>query len=423
MRFVADLHIHSHYSRATSKASNIRSLAAWAQIKGVHVLGCGDFTHPEWFAELEECLVEAETGFFRLRSGLTPDTAVPLVPDLSPAHIPVRFVLSAEVSCIYKRGGQVRKIHCIIIVPDLESARRINTVLAQIGNLQADGRPILGLDARDLLEIVLEQAPEGFLVPAHIWTPWFSLFGSKSGFDHIEDCFGDLTPHIFALETGLSSDPAMNRLISSLDRFTLISNSDCHSPGKLCREANLFHTDFNYFGLRQAIRYPQDEKGNQRFLATLEFYPEEGKYHHDGHRKCAFSCSPEQSRTFNNICPVCGRPVTVGVLSRVMELADRQSPVYPQASPAVITAVPLAEILSEILSVGPLTKTVARNYGQIINEFGSEMNVLFETPIEDLKHSSVSGLANAIERMRTGQVEKIPGFDGEFGRIRVCSKE
>ena len=419
MRLIADLHIHSHYSRATSKASNLRSLAAWAQVKGVHVLGCGDFTHPGWFAELSDSLLEAEPGLYRLRPDLTPDFAPPLTSDLTPEPIPTRFMLTAEIACIYKREDRVRKIHCVIPVPDLASAARINAALDKIGNLKADGRPILGLDARDLLEIVLEQAPEGFLVPAHIWTPWFSLFGSRSGFDSLDECFGDLSEHIFALETGLSSDPDMNRLVSALDSLTLISNSDCHSPGKLCREANLFDCDLDYFALREAIRRPQDEQGRQRMVATLEFYPEEGKYHHDGHRKCGFVCDPARTRELSGTCPVCDRPLTVGVSSRVMELADREQPLYPPGSPAVLSSVPLAEVLSELLGRGPATKTVMREYLRLINSFGSELNILLQTPVEELKQDQLPRLGEAIDRIRTGQVIRQAGYDGEFGRISV----
>lgn len=419
MRYIADLHIHSLYSRATSKASNIASLAAWSRVKGVHLLGTGDFTHPAWLRQLKETLCPAEPGFFRLRDEISPQLTAPLVDSITPEPIDSRFLLTAEISSIYKRGDKVRKVHNLIFVPDFESAERISAKLATIGNIESDGRPILGLDSRDLLEIVLELAPQGFLVPAHIWTPWFSLFGSKSGFDSIEECFGDLSSHIFCLETGLSSDPEMNRLISALDRFSLISNSDCHSPAKLCREANIFTTGFDYFSLREALKSPCDEQGNQRFTATIEFYPEEGKYHHDGHRKCDFCCDPYRTRELDGKCPVCAKPMTVGVHSRVIDLADRTEPLYPKGSPGVHSLIPLQEVLGELLGVGPQTKTVAKHYLRLINTFGSELNVLLLAPEEELKNKYSSLLAEAIRRVRSGEVHRKPGFDGNFGEITV----
>ncbi len=419
MRFIADLHIHSRYSRATSKASHIASLAAWARIKGVHVLGTGDFTHPGWFQELKETLSPAENGFFRLKESCKRDFSSLLRPDVAAEPIPTRFVLTAEISSIYKRGGKVRKVHNILFVPDFASAERINATLAAIGNIESDGRPILGLDSRDLLEILLEKAPGGFLVPAHIWTPWFSLFGSKSGFDRLEDCFGDLSHHIFALETGLSSDPEMNRLVSALDRYTLISNSDCHSPSKLCREANIFETEFDYYSMKKAIENPCDTTGNQRFVATVEFYPEEGKYHHDGHRKCSYCCDPYTSRELSEICPECGKPMTIGVLSRVIDLADRKTPLFPEGSPDVYSLIPLAEILSEIVGVGPNSKTVMFQYLKCIERFGSELNLLLHTPIQEIRDNYSTLLAEAVNRVREKEVIRRAGYDGEFGVISV----
>jgi len=327
MRYIADLHIHSPFSRATSKAGDLRGLAAWAGVKGIQLIGTGDFTHPGWFSQLKEQLVPAESGLFRLQ-----DPGIPqAIPGVTPRNIPARFLLSAEISSIYKRHGVVRKVHNLLFVPDFNGAERINRILAGIGNIESDGRPILGLDSRDLLEILLDNAPGGFLVPAHIWTPWFSLFGSRSGFDRIEDCYGDLTDQIFALETGLSSDPDMNRLIPALDRFALISNSDCHSPAKLGREANIFEAELSFAGLREALKNPRAGA----FAGTVEFYPEEGKYHCDGHRDCGVCLEPAETRKAGGLCPVCGRPLTVGVLHRVMELAKRSEPYYPPGSPKV----------------------------------------------------------------------------------------
>ncbi|MDO5673659.1 MAG: UvrD-helicase domain-containing protein [bacterium] len=424
MRYIADLHIHSLFSRATSKASHLRSLAAWAAVKGIDVVATGDFTHPGWFAHLHEELIPAEEGLFRLRPDPLYDYAALLPEGLQPGRHPeeIRFILSAEISCIYKRGGKVRKVHNLLYASGFDEVRRINSTLANLGNINADGRPILGLDSRDLLEIVLEQAADGFLVPAHIWTPWFSLFGSKSGFDRLEDCFADLSEHVFALETGLSSDPAMNRLVSALDRYTLISNSDCHSPAKLGREANIFDTGLDYFSLRQALQAPADAAGRQRFLATVEFFPEEGKYHSDGHRKCGVHLDPQQTRELKGLCPVCGKGLTVGVLNRVFELADRTEPVYPAFSPKVHSLIPLTEMVSELLGVGPAGKKVMQAYVRLIKTFGSEFGLLLDAPLEDMRSRGLTLLAEAIERVRSGKVIREPGSDGVYGVIRVFSE-
>jgi DNA helicase II / ATP-dependent DNA helicase PcrA len=411
MDYIADLHIHSPFSRATSPQSTLAGLDAWARIKGINVIGSGDFTHPGWFRQLNDELEPAEPGLFRLvNEGTNPSP----LPGIALPTAPARFLLSAEVSCIYKRNNRVRKVHNLLYVPDMASAKRVSARLASIGNIASDGRPILGLDSRDLLEILLEEAPEGFLVPAHIWTPWFSLFGSRSGFDTVEECFGDLTEHVFALETGLSSDPAMNRLISALDRFALISNSDCHSPGKLGREANLFSTGLDYFSLRDAIRANQ----RQTFRGTIEFFPEEGKYHADGHRTCNVCLDPVESRRLGLNCPVCGKPLTVGVQHRVMELADRRQPVYGPDAPEVFSLVPLPEVLAEILGVGPASKAVMQSYAQVISRFGSEFNLLLHTPLEEIGMQAPI-LGESISRIRSGRVIRHPGYDGEFGVIRV----
>jgi len=414
MDYAADLHIHSPYSRATSPESTLAGLAAWARIKGIQVIASGDFTHPAWFSRLKEELEPAEPGLYRLRN----NAAIPSpLPGVAPAPNPVRFLLSAEISSIYKRHGKVRKVHNLLYVPDLASAGRINARLAGIGNIASDGRPILGLDSRDLLEIQLEEAPEGFLVPAHIWTPWFSLFGSRSGFDAIEECFGDLSGHLFALETGLSSDPAMNRLISALDRFALISNSDCHSPAKLGREANLFSTSLDFFSLRDAIR------GNNRktFRGTIEFFPEEGKYHHDGHRACKVCLDPGEARRLGLSCPVCGKPLTVGVSHRVMELADRPEPLFGPDAPRVFSLVPLPEMLGEILGVGPASKAVMAAYTRVIASFGSEFDLLLHAPLAEISRLSPL-LSEAVDRLRSGRVVRRAGYDGEYGVIRLFAE-
>jgi DNA helicase II / ATP-dependent DNA helicase PcrA len=412
MEYCADLHIHSPYSRATSPESSLVGLAAWARIKGIQVVATGDFTHPGWFERLKQELQPAEPGLFRLKD----ETRIPSpLPGITLQAAPVRFMLSAEISCIYKRHGKVRKVHNLLYVPDFEAAERINIRLSGIGNIVSDGRPILGLDSRNLLEILLETAPEGFLVPAHIWTPWFSLFGSRSGFDTVEECFDDLSDHIFALETGLSSDPDMNRLVSSLDRFTLISNSDCHSPSKMGREANLFSTGLDFFSMRDAIR--DNHRGT--FRGTVEFFPEEGKYHYDGHRACRVCLDPQETRALVGLrCPVCGNPLTIGVDHRVSELADREQPLYRPDAPLAYSLIPLSEVLSEILGVGPASKEVMLQYGRAIARFGTELNLLLQTPLDDIEHAAPL-LAEAVRRIRSGRVIRKPGYDGEYGVIRV----
>lgn len=413
MNFIADLHIHSLFSRATSKGSTLAGLYGWAKLKGINIVGTGDFTHPVWFSNLKELLETAEPGLFRLKKEAlvaSPLAGVTLSPN------PVRFLLSAEISCIYKRHDKLRKIHNLLYVPDFASAERINKRLSAIGNIVSDGRPILGLDSRNLLEILLEEAPDGFLVPAHIWTPWFSLFGSRSGFDSVEECYGDLSAHIIALETGLSSDPAMNRLISGLDRYALISNSDCHSPAKLGREANLFDAGFDFFSMRNAI------KGNCKgsFRGTVEFFPEEGKYYADGHLDCNVCLDPLESRKLGDICPVCNKPLTVGVQHRVIDLADRNEPFFTDGAPQVFSLIPLQEIIGELLDLGSSSKGVINEYAQALSIFGSEFELLMRTAVSDIALKS-SLLAEAVKRVRDGQVIRQPGYDGRFGVVRVFS--
>jgi len=411
MRFAADLHVHSRYSRATSGEADLAGYHRWAQVKGIRLVGTGDFTHPRWLAELASGLVEAD-GLFALKN---PPAGSPLE-GASPAAVPVRFLLTAEISSIYKKRGQTRKVHSLIGLPGIEDARRLSVKLAGIGNIASDGRPILGLDPKDLLDMVLETAADGFLIPAHIWTPWFSLFGSKSGFDRIEDCFEELTPNIFALETGLSSDPPMNRRWSALDRFRLVSNSDAHSPPNLGREATLFDTELSYRGVLDALRT------GAGFSGTLEFYPEEGKYHFDGHRKCGISMDPAQTARAGGRCPVCGTPLTIGVLARVLELADRPAPVQPRPAEGFHSIIPLPELLAELVGTGAGSRGVAALYARVIAAFGSEYAFLLDAPIEDIEKSFGRLLAEAVRRMRDGRVEPTPGFDGQFGVIRVFAE-
>jgi uncharacterized protein (TIGR00375 family) len=413
-QFRADLHVHSRYSRATSRRLTPRNLAAWARVKGIDLVATGDFTHPGWLAEIEEHLVEDGSGLLQLRdqAGLEKELSwlsTPLVPGLT------KFMLSTEISSIYKRGGKVRKIHNLVYMPSLEQAKRFNERLRQIGNLESDGRPILGLDAEHLLEMVLESGSCAFLVPAHIWTPWFSLFGSKSGFDAIEECFGTLSKEIFALETGLSSDPEMNWLWSRLDRFKMVSNSDAHSGENLGRECSLFSGTPSFEGIYRALR---GEGLGHKFLGTVEFFPEEGKYHMDGHRKCSVVMDPRESLARGGRCPACGKPVTVGVLNRVLALADRETPERPAGVPGFISLIPLPEILSEILGTGPKSKRVVAEYAGLISRFGPELNILQRTPLEELAGWSPL-LAEGIGRMRCGRVRRQPGFDGEYGKISV----
>jgi len=409
---VADLHIHSRYSRATARNLDPENLWLAAQMKGVDLLGTGDFTHPAWLAELEEKLVETGDGAYALR----PELARELEDKVPPAcRRPVRFLLSGEISSIYKRGGKTRKVHSLILMPGFAAVKRLNARLAKLGNIESDGRPILGLDARDLLELCLEVEPEVIFIPAHIWTPWFSLFGSKSGFDTIEECFGELTGHIQALETGLSSDPPMNWRLSALDRFTLVSHSDAHSPAKLAREADLLRCEPTYPALAAALA---DRRG-ESFAGTLEFFPHEGKYHLDGHRKCGVRLEPAETRALDGKCPVCGKPLTVGVLYRVEELADRPPGRRPEGARPFESLVPLAEVLGEVLQRGPATKGVQKALARLHERLGPELFVLRQAPLEELEHLGGPVLAEAVRRVREGRVRVEGGYDGEFGVVGI----
>jgi len=412
MRFYADLHVHSKYSRATSRDLDLEHLAHWAARKGIAVVATGDFTHPAWAAELKQKLVPAEPGLYRL----APDIETALMRTLPAAcRTPVRFMLEVEISTIYKKGDKTRKIHHLIYAPDFATVDRISARLARIGNIASDGRPILGLDSRDLLEIGLDGGPGAYLVPAHIWTPWFAALGSQSGFDSIVECYGDLAPHIFAVETGLSSDPAMNWRLSFLDRYRLVSNSDAHSPGKLGREATAFDGEMDYFAIKRAL-----ETGTG-YAGTVEFFPEEGKYHLDGHRKCAARLTPRETLANGGRCPVCGEAVTVGVLHRIEMLADRSeaAAVPPPTAGKVESLVPLPEVLAEINGTGPTSKAVARNYDRLIATLGPELSILDAVPVEDITRATSSLLAEAITRLRAGQVIREAGYDGEYGVIRL----
>ncbi len=403
MRFIADFHIHSKYSRATSKDMDLENLDKWAKIKGVKVLGTGDFTHPEWFENLKEKLEPAEPGLFKIKSG----------------DDKTRFILTTEISCVYSKNNKIRKIHIIVFAPSFEVAEKINAHLGWIGNLKADGRPILGLDAKELVKIVLGISEDCLIVPAHLMTPWFSLFGSRSGFNSLEKCFEDYAKYIFAGETGLSADPSMLWRIPDGRRLSLISNSDSHSPSKIGREANVFDLPFlSYSSIATAIK----TKDPQNFLYTVEFFPQEGKYHYDGHRNCQISLSPQESKKYGNICPSCGRPLTIGVLNRVEELADRPEGFKPQDAIPFKSLVPLEEIIAESLGVTAGTKQVEKEYKNLIEKFGSEFKILLDISRSELEAATLPEITEGVIRVREGKIFAEPGYDGVYGKIRIFSK-
>jgi uncharacterized protein (TIGR00375 family) len=410
MHFIADLHIHSRYSRATSANMNLESLWKWAQLKGITVVGAGDFTHPKWSIEMKEKLEPIGNNLFKLKDNFKTND----IPDSCRSE--VYFMLTAEISSIYSKGGRTRKIHNLIFAPDFSVASRMNTFLSRIGNLSSDGRPILGLDAKHLLKIVLDTSPDAVLIPAHAWTPHFSVFGAESGFDSLSECFEELTPHIHSIETGLSSDPPMNWRLSTLDRITLISNSDAHSPAKLGREANIFSTEISYGAMTDAI------KNRKGFIGTIEFFPEEGKYHYDGHRSCGVNLSPKETIKNNYLCPVCGKKVTIGVMHRVEKLADRPPGFKLKNAPIYHSLIPLSEIIAETLKVGTNTKTVESQYLKLLRSLGNEFKILMESPLSDIEKAGSSSLSEAISKMRSGKVHISPGFDGEYGKIKILEE-
>lgn len=403
--FYADLHIHSKYSRATSKDMNLETIEQWAQFKGIKVMGTGDFTHPEWFKEIGEKLEDEGNGLFTLNSKYRL-----LVPDSCRQE--VFFILTSEISCIYQKNGRLRKIHLVVLSPSLKDVSKINHALSKIGSLGSDGRPILGIDAKDLMKIILELSPDSMIIPAHAWTPHFSIFGSQSGFDSIEECFEDLTSYIYAIETGLSSDPKMNWRLSKLDNILLISNSDAHSPAKIGREANIFDTALNYKSLVEAIKTKKD------FLGTIEFFPEEGKYHFDGHRSCGVRLSPRETIQRNYLCPVCGKRVTVGVMHRVETLADRKEGYVPSKALLYKSIIPLTEIFAEINNCSSQSRSVVDKYMKALHRLGNEFHILINQKLEEIEIFD-SKLAEAIDRMRKGKVIAEPGYDGEYGKIKV----
>ena len=409
MKFIGDFHIHSHFSIATSKQLQPEYLEYWARYKGIKVVGTGDFTHPGWTDELKEKLEPAEHGLFKVKTGFKKNIPFSAEDD-------VRFILTAEISNIYKKNGKVRKVHNVVFAPSFDVVDKIQAKLSGLGfNITSDGRPILGLDSRNLLELCLEASQDIFFVPAHIWTPWFSVLGSKSGFDSVEECFDDLSDHISAIETGLSTDPPMNWMVSSLDNYTLIANSDAHSPEKLGRNANLFNTELSYKGIINAMKTGDPEK----FLGTIDFFPQEGKYHYDGHRKCGIRWSPLKTLQHNEICPVCGKKITVGVMNRIAQLADRDDVLKRKNRHPFYSLIPLKEILSEIENVGPNSKKIAKQYENLIRKAGSEFNLLLHYDMSDVVLVAGEVITEAIRRMRNREVYISEGFDGEYGVIKV----
>lgn len=407
MKMIADLHIHSRFSMATSKEGTPENLDFWARKKGISLIGTGDFTHPVWREELKERLVSEGNGLYRLR-----DASVKEESRKFPGE-GTHFVVSGEISSIYKKNGKTRKVHNVILLPSLEAADAMAQRLEKIGNIHSDGRPILGLDSHDLLEMMLDVCPEGILIPAHIWTPHFSVLGAKSGFDSVEECFEELAPYIHAVETGLSSDPAMNWRISKLDRYQLVSNSDAHSPSKLGREANLLDIDCSYEGLYRAIQTGEGLEG------TVEFFSEEGKYHFDGHRKCGVSLSPVEAERLGGICPVCGKKLTMGVDHRVEQLADRAEGFVKKDGKKYESLVPLPEVISACMGYSTASKKVQGCFEQMIQTLGTEFDILRNVPSEDIKSCAGERIAEGIENVRTGNVKRIPGYDGEYGKIEL----
>ncbi|MFQ6114216.1 MAG: endonuclease Q family protein, partial [bacterium] len=391
MKFIADIHLHSHFSRATSKDLNLEYLCKWAQLKGIQVVGTGDIAHPGWLEEMKKKLEPAEEGLFQLKE----EFSKPIQKEVFKAcQNPVRFVLAGEISNIYKKNDKVRKIHNVVFLPSFQAVEKLQATLEKVGNIRSDGRPILGLDARDLLEIVLESDPQAHLIPAHIWTPWFSLLGSMSGFDSVEECFDDLTSHIFALETGLSSDPPMNWRLSALDGYTLVSNSDAHSPQKVAREANVFDTELSYPAIFEALKTGDPEA----FCGTIEFFPEEGKYHYDGHRKCGIRWDPKTTLRNKGICPECGKSVTVGVMHRVETLADREEGEKPPRCHPFKSLIPLPEVLAEVHEVGVNSRRVNESFELLLSKLGPELDILRYLPLEDVEKIAGSLLAEGIRR-------------------------
>jgi uncharacterized protein (TIGR00375 family) len=410
MPFSADLHVHSRYARATSRNANLVELAWWARRKGITVLGTGDFTHPAWSQELRDGLVPAEPGLFRLRDELERAVVERLPPS---CREPLRLLLQVEVSTAFHRDGQARRMHHLLYVPDLEVAATLTGRLGRRGNLAEDGRPTLAMDASDLLEVTLASGDGAYLVPAHVWTPWVGVLSATAGFDAIEDCYGELSSHIFAVETGLSADPPMSWRVSRLDRFRPVSYSDAHAPSRLGREATELDVELDYYAIRRAL-----ETG-VGFQGTVELFPEEGRYHLSGHRRCGVALEPAEARQAQMRCPVCGKRLTMGVLQRVEDLADRPAGARPEGAAGCRNLLPLDEVVAEVTGVGTASKTVRRTVDAMIEQLGPELPILEHVPLDEIDKAGFPAVAEAIGKVRRGQVERDPGFDGEYGSIRL----
>jgi len=405
MRYVCDFHIHSKYARACSPLLTLENIDKYCKIKGVDIIATGDFTHPAWFKSMKEELVEAEPGLYAYNGSKTG----------------TRFICSVEISCIYSKGGKVRRLHIVVVAPSIEVAGKINEALSKIGNLAADGRPILGLDAKRLAEIVWEIDERVMFIPAHVWTPWFAIFGSKSGFDSVEECYEELSGYIYALETGLSSDPPMNWRVSSLDKYLLVSDSDAHSLPNLAREANIIEMDPSVLSFDE-IRRILKEKDTKKFVGTIEFYPDEGMYHWDGHRNCKFSCKPSETKKHNGICPKCKKSLTLGVEYRVEELADRKEGYVLRGAPKFMKLVELDKIIAEVFGVKSRTsKKVQTEFDSIISKSKNELDVLINAPLEDLKTITLPEIVEGIKRVREQSLIIEPGFDGQYGKVKIFS--
>ncbi len=409
MRVITDWHLHSRFSRACSQELTLENNALWCEKKGVNVLGTADFTHPTWFGEMTEKLVEAEPGLYALRSGSFPS---------------MRYMMTTEVAQIYKRGGKIRRIHNIILAPSIETVAKINQWLDDGGyNRRSDGRPILGLDSEELYKRLRGIDERIVMIPAHAWTPWFSVFGSKSGFDSLEECFGEMTPYIYAIETGLSSDPLMNRSLTALDNVMLISNSDAHSPRNFGREANVFEIDPVKYSYDEFIRILR-ERDTQAFQYTIEFFPEEGKYHVDGCAACGFSCEPIQTKAIGGVCPTCKRSLTIGVMSRVVDLADRKINAIPTNHVPYKSIVPLQEIIAECFGVSSTAgKKVQEMYEKMIREIGNEFHILLDANARSIESVAGNLIADAVIRVRTGNVSITPGYDGIYGKVKIFNEK
>jgi len=405
LKVIADLHIHGRYSRATSERMCVEEIARFARVKGLNLVGTGDFTHPKWLKELQETLV-SETGTGLYKIARNPES-------------PVRFMITAEVNTVFSFDNEAKKIHHVVLTPSIETAVQINERLSKHGNLVIDGRPTLNMSASHLVEEVMEVSSENMVFPAHAWTPWFSIFGAFSGFNSVEDCYQDMTKHIYALETGLSSDPPMNWRLSKLDSLALVSNSDCHSfwPWRIGREANVFELEeISYHAVVDAIQ----AKDKRRFKFTIETDPAYGKYHWTGHRNCRVALSPQEAIKLGNICPVCRRKLTKGVEQRVEELADRPTGFEPESAIGFVRLLPLSEIIATVLNIeSPSTQKVWSIYNALIEKFGDEYAVLMNAPLDVLGSIVDAKVAEAIVRVREGNVKVVPGYDGVYGRLVV----